>query len=129
MYLKLSYIIIHMITEEEITKGEITEMNRRYGGSVTYDAEIETALSMGRGRSIYRKLALLWRAILVAHPFTDGNKRTCLTATALVLERRGFRLTDEVLERVTKAMEKVAEKNMRDLRRLERMVRYALEGY
>ena len=117
-----------MFTEEEVSKGEITDINREYGGGVLYDAEIETALDMGRGRSICRKLALIWRAILVAHPFTDGNKRTCLAVTLLLLKRRGFRLTDENRERITTAMEAVAEKNIRDLPKLERMVRYALEG-
>ena len=117
-----------MITEDEVSKGEIIGINREYGGGVLYDAEIETALSLGKGRSIYRKLSLLWRAILVAHPFTDGNKRTCLTVTSLIMERRGLKLTDEVLGRITKAVEAVAEKNMRDLPKLERMVRYALEG-
>lgn len=117
-----------MNLEDDVSKGEILDINREYKGSVMYDAEIETALSRGKGKSVYTKLALLWRAMLVGHPFSDGNKRTALTVTALLLERRGLKVSDEIMVRVTNSLEKVAEENMNDVKRIERLVRYAVEG-
>ena len=64
-------------------KEQIRAINEKYGGSLRNDAEIETALLLGKGKSVFRKIACLWRAILVGHPFTDGNKRTALGAALI----------------------------------------------
>ena len=70
-----------------IDKDHIRTINEKYGGDLRSDAEIETALDLGKGKSVYRKMAYLLRAILVGHPFTDGNKRTALVVAITILER------------------------------------------
>jgi death-on-curing family protein len=84
-----------MNSEYIISKEQIKAINERYGGSLRTDAEIETALSMGKGRSAFRKTAALWRAILVGHPFTDGNKRTALMVALYILESCRIEIPEE----------------------------------
>lgn len=113
---------------ELITKEEIIKISEIYGGSVRNDAEIETALYRGHGKAIYKKIALLWRAILVGHPFTDGNKRTAFGVTALLLERSNIKLDESRKEVLFTEMTEVAKENILDLDKIERRVRYAIEG-
>ena len=74
-----------MNSEYIITRDEIILVNKKYGGSLRNDAEIETSLYLGKGKNIFRKIAYIWRAILVGHPFTNGNKRTAFEATKIFL--------------------------------------------
>jgi death-on-curing protein len=56
----------------------------------------------GYYRSIARKAAALLQSIATNHAFNDGNKRTSILLTALLLDRSGYRLepidTSEDLE-------------------------------
>jgi len=113
---------------ELITREEILEINKRYGGSLRSDAEIETALYRGKGKSVYKKITFLWRAILVGHPFTDGNKRTAFVVAALLLERSNIKLNEERKETILKELTEIAKENILDSNKIERRVRYAIEG-
>jgi death-on-curing protein len=42
--------------------------------------------------SLHEKAAALMRSIIQNHPFVDGNKRTGISAAALLLELNGYRL-------------------------------------
>jgi death-on-curing protein len=46
----------------------------------------------GYYRSIVRKAAALMQSIATNHAFNDGNKRTSIILTDLLLERSGYRL-------------------------------------
>lgn len=118
-----------MNTEYIIVKEHIRAINGRYGGSLRNDAEIETALEMGKGKSVYRKIAYLLRAILVGHPFTDGNKRTALMVAMAVLERSGISIGKENRENMVSEITNIAMHNMTDINRIERLVRYAATGH
>jgi len=113
---------------ELITKEEILEINKKYGGSLRSDAEIETALYRGKGKAIYKKITYLWRAILVGHPFTDGNKRTAFVVATLLLERSNIKLDESRKEVILKELTEIAKENILDLNKIERRVRYAIEG-
>ena len=112
----------------DVTKEEIIGINRELGGNLVADGSIDYALHAGEGKSIYWRIALLWRAILVDHPFSDVNKRTALNATTLLLKRRGIGLNDEAKERLVKEILDVSKTNMTSTRKIERRVRYAVEG-
>ena len=112
------------IIEEE----EIRGLNRRFGGSVHYDASIAAAISRGSGKTAFRKIALFLRAIVVNHPFTDANKRTALAVALLITERSGIRTTDYLAERISDIIKRIAETNEDDLQKIERWTRYAFEG-
>jgi prophage maintenance system killer protein len=61
-----------------ISKKDIIRINGGFGGRLINDASLDFALQKQENKKlgIYKKLAYLIRAVLVDHPFTDGNKRT-----------------------------------------------------
>ena len=117
-----------MITEYILGKKQIKWINRQQGGSLRSDAEIETALEVGKGKAVYRNIAYLWRAILVGHPFTDGNKRTALAVALLVLERCNVEVSEEGKEKMVEETIKIAKENITNVARIERLIRYAVTG-
>jgi death-on-curing family protein len=126
--IKEPYEKIYMNSEYILSKEEIRSINEQYGGSLRMDAQVETALSLGKDKSIYRKIAYLWKAILVGHPFTDGNKRTALMVAVAMLEKSGIRLDEEKNENMVSEIRKIASENITDINRIERLVRYAVTG-
>lgn len=62
----------------KISKEDIIRINFGFGGNLRNDASLDFALEMLDNKllGIYKKLSYLIRAILVDHPFSDGNKRT-----------------------------------------------------
>ena len=117
-----------MNSEYIITQDQIKKINEMCGGDLRTDAEIESALMVGKGRSVFRKIAILWRAILVGHPFTDGNKRTALTVALTILEDCDMSLSDKRKESLVEEVTKIAKENITNINRIERLVRYAATG-
>jgi len=117
-----------MITEYILQKEQIRMINERYGGRLRTDAEIETALDLGKGKNVYRKVAYLWRAVLVGHPYTDGNKRTALMVALTIFEKCKMKLKGEDKERIVTGIKKIASENITDINRIERLIRYAVTG-
>jgi prophage maintenance system killer protein len=122
------YEKIYMNSEYIISKDQIKWINKKYKGILRSDAEIESALHMGKGKSVFRKIAYLWRAILVGHPFTDGNKRTALISALTVLEACEIRTDMNMKENLVSEITKIARENIADVNRIERLVRYAVTG-
>ena len=120
--------MIYMNPEYIVTKEQIRMMNEKYGGYLRNDAEIETALDRGRGKNIYRKTAYLLRAILVGHPFTDGNKRTALITALTLFEKSNIMLDNEKKEKLVSEITKIAKENLEDVNRIERLMRYVVKG-
>lgn len=118
-----------MNSEYIIDKGQIRAINEQCGGYLRSDAEIETALQLGKGKSVYRKIAYLLRAILVGHPFTDGNKRTALIVALTISEKSGIELDDKKKENIVSEITKIAMENITDINRIERLMRYVVTGY
>jgi len=117
-----------MNSEYIIPKGQIRAINERYGGSLRTDAEIETALGLGKGKCIFRKISYLWRAILVGHPFTDGNKRTALIVALTILEKCRVGMDECGKERMVAEIRRIAAESITDVNRIERLIRYAVTG-
>ncbi|HHB83754.1 MAG TPA: type II toxin-antitoxin system death-on-curing family toxin [Devosia sp.] len=66
-------------------------------------AAIESAIGRpysGYHRQISRKAAALMHALVQNHGFVDGNKRTALLVTELLIRRSGYRLWLDESERV-----------------------------
>ena len=55
---------------------------------------------------LFAQAAALMQSLVLNHPFLDGNKRTGITAAALLLLRNGYQLTadNDELERFTFAV-------------------------
>ncbi len=88
-----------MNSEYVIGKERIKWINDKYGGSLRTDAEIETALDTGKGKSVYRKIAYLWRSILSGHPFTDVNKRTALVVALTILGNSKMAANENIIRK------------------------------
>jgi prophage maintenance system killer protein len=64
----------------KIDKEDLLRINWGFGGGLRNDSSIDFAIEKQENNKLgeYKKLAYLWRAILVDHPFSDGNKRTAV---------------------------------------------------
>jgi prophage maintenance system killer protein len=62
----------------KISKEELLRINKGFGGELRNGSSIDYAMDVQNNKKlgVYKKLAYLIRAILVDHPFSDGNKRT-----------------------------------------------------
>jgi len=66
--------------------------------------------------SLYKKLAFLLRAILVDHPFTDGNKRTAaFLASAFAEENHKQVDMDLLIHHITS----IASQNITDIKNID----------
>ncbi len=103
----------------KITPKELIEINSKMGGSIMSDSSLMFAEShAGNFRSSYRQAAIWARAILVDHPFTDGNKRTALYAIDKIV---GIRNQEKVIKLITR----IASKNIVDIKKLAEMLKNA----
>ena len=88
-----------------------------YGGraGIVSLASIESAIGRpysGYHRAIHRKSAALLHALIQNHGFVDGNKRTALIVTLLMIERSGYRLHLQDGERIDDTVVAVADGRM-----------------
>jgi death on curing protein len=85
-----------------------------YGGRagvVSIDA-IQSAIGRpysGYHRPIHRKAAALLHALIQNHGFVDGNKRSALIVTLMMIERSGYRLLLDDSERIDDLVVAVAD--------------------
>ena len=109
----------------ELTKKELIEVNKKFGGNVSRDGSLDYALSAQKHKKYgdYKKLAYIWRAILVDHPFTDGNKRTALWAAIRLAEEKGKKANTDKLN---KLVIKIAKENIHSIAKIERSLRNAI---
>jgi len=89
---------------------DIIELNKRNGGQELNTSSISFALTQGEGRNPFKQLALLWRAILIDHGFTDANKRTALDVATINLTKSGYQMTENRMEELTKHALKITKK-------------------
>jgi death-on-curing protein len=85
-----------------------------YGGRagvVSLDA-IQSAIGRpysGYHRAIHRKAAALLHALIQNHGFVDGNKRSALIVTLMMVERSGYRLILRQAEQIDDVVVAVAD--------------------
>ncbi|WP_347731941.1 polymorphic toxin-type HINT domain-containing protein [Streptomyces sp. CAU 1734] len=74
-----------------VSPGEITELNRQFGGMVAERGSPGNALlNASRYDSFWEKSAVIIRDIAGAHMFDNGNKRTAHATVSLLMERNGI---------------------------------------
>ncbi|UZE94060.1 MAG: Fic family protein [Candidatus Pacearchaeota archaeon] len=106
---------------------KLKKLGREYGGHLRANGSLKFALEVSKGKGKYRQLAYLWRAIIVDHPFTDANKRTAMRETLRFMKEHKIEITQKKIERITKAIIKVAKQNLTNLNLLERRIRNAIK--
>ncbi len=108
-----------------LSKEEVIEINHNLGGHLRADSSLEFAFTAAEGKSDRRKLALLWRAILIGHPFDDANKRTVEIITRVYAKEKKYLVNTK---RLVKEIIEVSKENINDLKAIERRIKYALTG-
>jgi len=101
-----------------INKEDILRVNQGFGGGLRSDSSLDYAIDIQNSKKlgIYKKLAYLMRAVLVDHPFTDGNKRTAsFVASAFADENKKEVDMDMLLHHITS----IASQNITEIRNIE----------
>lgn len=106
----------------KFVKDMLVEANSGFGGTLVREGSLDYALAMQKHKRYgdYRKLAFIWRAILVDHPFSDGNKRTALWAALKFAGATGRKADSDTL---TKSIVKISAGNVTSIDKIERMLR------
>ena len=102
----------------DISKEDLLRINQGFGGNLISDSSIDFAIDMQDNEKLgdYKKLAYLWRAILVDHPFSDGNKRTA-TFFAINFAEENYKQIDREL--IVHQALSIAKKNITNIRQIE----------
>ncbi len=100
-------------------------MNSRFGGHLRNAASLEFAINVQENKKFgdYKKLAYLWRAILVDHPFNDGNKRTAMFIAFAFAEEQNKTADRELL---IHHVQFIASKNINNIRQIETRLKNAI---
>ncbi len=109
----------------KIGKEDIIRINKGFGGNLISNASIDFAIDKQKDEKIgaYKKLAYLWRAILVDHPFADGNKRTAAFLAFVFAEEHGKQVNNELLLHHAVS---IAKNNITNIRKIERRLKNAI---
>ena len=109
----------------KISKEDILRVNKGFGGHLRNPASLDFAINMQENKKLgdYKKLAYLWRAILVDHPFSDGNKRTAMFIAFAFSEERNKSVDRELL---IHHVQSIASKNINNIRQIETRLKNAI---
>ena len=101
----------------DISKEDTLRINKGFGGNLRSDSSLDYAIDMQENKrlGIYKKLAYLFRAILVDHPFSDGNKRTAMYLALKFAEQSKKQVDRELLLHHIVSIAKYNETNIRNI--------------
>ena len=108
-----------------ISKEDIIRIAKGFDGALRNDSSLDYALQKQEDRKLgeYKKLAYLIRAIIVDHPFTDGNKKTAtFIAFAFAEEHKKQVDRDLLMHHVLS----IASKNINEIRTIEERLKNAI---
>ena len=106
---------------------DIVEINKQFDtGSLVNSSSLEFALSaIKRKGSWLDQLAHLVRAIIVDHPFKDGNKRTATAVVLAYFDENEMQQYNP--DKVVQTMIKLAAEAITDTRKIERELRRCMQ--
>lgn len=109
-----------------ISKEDLLRINYGFGGNLRSDISLDFAFSKLDNKKIgaYKKLAYLFRAILVDHPFSDGNKRTA-TFLAFAFAKENKKEVDR--EMIIHHIISIASRNIQEIRNIEWRLKTAIK--
>ena len=110
----------------KISMADLLLINKGFGGSLRSDSSLDFAIEKASNPKLgfYKKLAYLWRAILVDHPFSDGNKRTAVfLAYAFADEHKKYVDRDLLVYQAVS----IAQKNLANIRQIEWRIKNAIK--
>jgi prophage maintenance system killer protein len=109
-----------------LRKEDLLRINEGFGGGLRNDSSLDFAFSIQENKKmgIYKKLAYMLRAILVDHPFTDGNKRTA-TFVALAFASEHKKAVDNDI--LAHQIVSIAKNNLSDIRVITDRIKTAIK--
>ena len=108
-----------------ISKEDLLRINQGFGGNLRSGSSIDYAIDIQNNNKLgdYKKLAYILRAILVDHPFSDGNKRTAMFLCLNFAEENKKQVDrDLLLEQVIS----IAKNNITEIRNIEWRMKNAI---
>lgn len=109
-----------------ISKEDIIRIAKDFDGHLRSSSSLDFALEKQKEAKLgdYKKLAYLMRAILVDHPFSDGNKKTAnFIALAFAEENNKIIDKDLLLHHILS----IASKNITNIRAIEERLKNAIK--
>ncbi|MBR9701534.1 Fic family protein [Candidatus Pacearchaeota archaeon] len=109
-----------------ISKKDLLRVNHGFGGNLRSDSSLDFAFDKLEDKKIglYKKLAYLLRAILVDHPFSDGNKRTAMfLAFAFAKENKKEVNRDLLIHHITS----IAKDNIQEIKNIDWRLKSAIK--
>ena len=110
----------------EINKEDLLRINHGFGGNLRSSSSLDFAFSKLENKKLgmYKKLAYLWRAILVDHPFSDGNKRTAAyTAVRFASESKKHLNRELLMHHIVS----IAKQNINNIKNIEYRLKNAIK--
>ena len=109
-----------------ISKEDLLRINKGFGGDLRNDSSLDYAIDMQQNSKLgeYKKLAYLLRAILVDHPFSDGNKRTAFFLAMAFADENKKEVDKDIL---THQIVSITKHNETDIRNIEQRFRSCIK--
>ena len=110
----------------KISKKDIVRIAKGFDGNLRNESSLDFALEKQQEKKLgeYKKLAYLLRAILVDHPFSDGNKKTAMFVAFAFAEEQGKQVDEELLKH---HLLSIASRNIIEIRRIEERMKNAIK--
>jgi len=109
----------------KIRKEDLIRINKGFRGHLRNDASLDFAIHQQENNKLgeYKKLAYLWRVILVDHPFSDGNKRTAMFVAFAFTSEYGKKVDEDLIKHHILS---IASKNINEIRAIEERLKNAI---
>lgn len=110
----------------EISKEDLLRINQGFGGNLRSGSSLDFAFDMLQNKKLglYKRLAYLLRAILVDHPFSDGNKRTAMFIVFVFAKEEDKEVNRDLL---LHHIVSIAKHNIHELRNIEYRLKNAIK--
>ncbi len=110
----------------DLSKKDIKRIGEGFGGILRNSSGLDYALEIQKNKKLgeYKKLAYLIRAIIVNHPFTDGNKKTAMFVTFAFAEQNKKSVDEELMKHHILS---IASKNITKIRAIEERLKNAIK--
>jgi len=125
-FINLLQLSMCMDISEIIAKDDLLRINKGFGGNLRSGSSIDFAFDKIQDSKfgVYKKLAYLMRAILVDHPFSDGNKRTATFICLAFADKCQKQIDRELL---LHHIVSIAKKNIQEIRNIEWRLKNAIK--
>ena len=117
---------INKVNQMKTKIEDLLRINKGFGGNIVRTSSLEYAIDKLKEKKtgIYTKLAYLFRAILVDHPFSDGNKRTAMFFAFFFADEKKKTVERDILDHQILS---IAKNNITDIRKIKRRLMTAIK--